>query len=1627
VLPGGYEPLTEFFNFCKEVLHLDDDQVIYTSGKTYNLDDDIDEEVVSKLKAIVGSAQEDHFALVPYSTTDNFNRWASQITALHASVIGDDAEWVKKFGHKGILHRHIRTPDQPSIIEELGVNVKVAKGYVCSTVEDLLDAYKAIGTSEVVIKPNFGAAGEGIIFVSEEEQLKLYDFPMGDVLLEEKLNLDKASDGIVLSPAVHYMESKLVGKALVDQIMVGTGYAGWRPSVAPKVFQDFASRLTRKLVGKLEPRGPGGFDFLSVEGEPILSDVNTGRFNGAHFPKIFREMYAPDKEFFVWKVDPPKNLDIWKYWSRLVDKKAAFIPGQSERGVFPLIYLRGLSGLFIAIDDTKEKAEAWKKTSDSVLVPPKAESLRKYSHFMKSDIVKKSGSRYWLPNDLKFGELDERVVSLLPLSILRPYADYIEVVEAEGVHEYIDFAVEVQKLQSEQVFTFSDDHSGMDSSIMRIEEAQQNMTTAGGSESDSRLVVVPFRVDNSLQKRAEELKTKKVGVFGDELDRQSAQSGLKLIYRHIDAPDQPSLVEQASPGTVISKGYICSDNKGLLKAYDKLNEESVVLRPVNSASAENIVTISCKEELKLVSVTGDFVVEAAPMGDKARDGIPIIAAVTYLGDTVFGDCAQDLVFLGNSIASVRPSVTSEDFQDTVLAIANSVLRKLKPRGAGVFLFYSVGGKPALYDMRTNQFSLVHFQNLFNEMYAKDCEVLTWYQTLHDNVDVWTIWSKLLEVNIAYTPRRATAEDKGAFPLAFVRGSAALFIAVAPTADEAAVVKTQVDEILRQGLKEDNVEVEHSSFEDVNQRRIWCQGPRPEYRRETQRFNLPSRSIPLMRPKKDVIVLPGGYEPLTEFFNFCKEVLHLDDDQVIYTSGKTYNLDDDIDEEVVSKLKAIVGSAQEDHFALVPYSTTDNFNRWASQITALHASVIGDDAEWVKKFGHKGILHRHIRTPDQPSIIEELGVNVKVAKGYVCSTVEDLLDAYKAIGTSEVVIKPNFGAAGEGIIFVSEEEQLKLYDFPMGDVLLEEKLNLDKASDGIVLSPAVHYMESKLVGKALVDQIMVGTGYAGWRPSVAPKVFQDFASRLTRKLVGKLEPRGPGGFDFLSVEGEPILSDVNTGRFNGAHFPKIFREMYAPNKEYYVFKYKPPANLDIWVFWNRLLESNLAFIPGKTQSGVFPLIYLRGLSGQFIILADTMQICSKMHERTIKLLQKRGGPSVPKIGRAVQAVSAVSGNETDMILIKNAHSIFAPERLGVSNVLVGGESIRGLLDDETAAAMEPFCRSVIDARDMFVVPGFVDIHQHLIGGGGELGPRSRTPEAKLSEILEGGITTVIGVLGTDAVTRHLESLLAKTKAMNEDGITAYFWTGNYHLPEVSLMGSAKRDVALLDLCLGFGELAISDHRGSHSSVEELIKLVGDVRIGGMIGGKCGVTYCHMGHCKSRLQPLFEIVKQTDIPITSMLPTHMDKTPELVDEGIEWIKMGGYIDLTANAIATRKTIDYLCEKSVPMAHVMVSTDAYGSRVEYDDEGQPLRAGYAGTTGLLTLMRRLYFEDEWPMEDILPLVTSTPASFTKLVKKGTISVGKDADILLLDRNTLSLQYVIARGSVMKTPDSTRRGFGE
>ncbi|MBQ1355245.1 MAG: beta-aspartyl-peptidase, partial [Solobacterium sp.] len=162
----------------------------------------------------------------------------------------------------------------------------------------------------------------------------------------------------------------------------------------------------------------------------------------------------------------------------------------------------------------------------------------------------------------------------------------------------------------------------------------------------------------------------------------------------------------------------------------------------------------------------------------------------------------------------------------------------------------------------------------------------------------------------------------------------------------------------------------------------------------------------------------------------------------------------------------------------------------------------------------------------------------------------------------------------------------------------------------------------------------------------------------------------------------------------------------------------------------------------------------------------------------------------------------------MIILKNA-DVYAPEHLGKRDILIAGNRIEKIAEHldgyENIAEAE-----VIDLQGRKTVPGYIDMHEHITGGGGEKGFASRVPEAQAGILLGNGITTVLGMLGTDGVTRSLENLVAKAYAFREEGIRAYTLTGFYGYPTPTLMENVERDVMMIDTMIGV-KTSMSDHR------------------------------------------------------------------------------------------------------------------------------------------------------------------------------------------------------------------------
>lgn len=367
-----------------------------------------------------------------------------------------------------------------------------------------------------------------------------------------------------------------------------------------------------------------------------------------------------------------------------------------------------------------------------------------------------------------------------------------------------------------------------------------------------------------------------------------------------------------------------------------------------------------------------------------------------------------------------------------------------------------------------------------------------------------------------------------------------------------------------------------------------------------------------------------------------------------------------------------------------------------------------------------------------------------------------------------------------------------------------------------------------------------------------------------------------------------------------------------------------------------------------------------------------------------------------------------------LLIKNA-DVYTPNFLGKKDILTcAGKIIK--IEDEIDLPLKDI--KVIDGTGKKIIPGLIDPHIHITGGGGEGSFKTRVPEVMLTDLTKSGITTVVGLLGTDTTTRCVENLLAKTKALNEEGITAYCLTGGYEYPSPTFTGKVKKDITFVNEILGV-KLAISDHRSSVIQKEELAKLAADVRVAGMFSGKVGIITLHMGSGKDGLNTINEILNTTDIPINHFRPAHVARDKKLFDEAMEFAKRGGYIDITTGGSSgfnsLKDIIRTLIEKEVPLEKVTFSSDGNGSLPVFDTNGKLLEIKAAPCNGVFNSIRKLMIENEFPFENIIKFATSNVANSLGIFpEKGCIQEGSSADLLLLDENFL-IDTLISKGKIM------------
>ncbi len=367
------------------------------------------------------------------------------------------------------------------------------------------------------------------------------------------------------------------------------------------------------------------------------------------------------------------------------------------------------------------------------------------------------------------------------------------------------------------------------------------------------------------------------------------------------------------------------------------------------------------------------------------------------------------------------------------------------------------------------------------------------------------------------------------------------------------------------------------------------------------------------------------------------------------------------------------------------------------------------------------------------------------------------------------------------------------------------------------------------------------------------------------------------------------------------------------------------------------------------------------------------------------------------------------------ILKNVE-LYAPNYLGRKNVLIANDRVEKVVESNV-----PFPGvSEEDFNGKMAIPGFIDGHVHVVGGGGEGGFTSRIPEINSSKLLKCGVTSVIGLLGTDSITKTLVSLFAKVKALREEGINAYMVTGSYSYPIKTITGSVERDLVLLDPIIGVGEVAISDHRSSAMSVEEIRRLALESHVASMLSGKNGKIICHIGASKKKLSPLFEAVEDDEVQITSFLPTHVNRNYDLLKDAARWIRMGGFVDLTAcssneRTICVGDSVRYLMKNGGSIDHILVSSDAQGSLPTFDEGGRFVSMSISDCSVILGSFKDCV-RDGMKVEDALKPFTLNVANFFGLKNSGSLQEGKRADLIFLNPSTLKMNSIMVSGKLLK-----------
>lgn len=361
----------------------------------------------------------------------------------------------------------------------------------------------------------------------------------------------------------------------------------------------------------------------------------------------------------------------------------------------------------------------------------------------------------------------------------------------------------------------------------------------------------------------------------------------------------------------------------------------------------------------------------------------------------------------------------------------------------------------------------------------------------------------------------------------------------------------------------------------------------------------------------------------------------------------------------------------------------------------------------------------------------------------------------------------------------------------------------------------------------------------------------------------------------------------------------------------------------------------------------------------------------------------------------------------LILIQGAH-IHAPADQGAGDLLLGHGKILAVAPRIDVSALGALGSvTVVRASGLRAIPGLIDLHLHFLGGAGAFGPSSRTQELSAADILGCGVTSAVGLLGVDLVTRSPASLYGKALGLEASGLTTWMYAGGFVVPSPTVTGGVRSDLLLIDKVVGV-KVAVAEPLASSPTVEELARLAHDVYAGGRLRGRGGILHVHMGLAADPYPLLGAVLERSGVPPRTLLLCHTNYSASLLDGARRFAARGTYlaVDSTLDpaleregSVAPATAVLALLEAGIAPARLILQSDANGHRT-------------AGLRSLPAALHALVTDARLPVERALALVTTNPAAALGMTGiKGVLAPGADADVALV-ADDFTPRYVFTAG---------------